>query len=426
MTFIRPHTKFNQTFMLTLLRLSRASSLLFGLCVTWSLYVDPTSISASSSTPVPPSYFGLHIHHIGAATPWPDVHFAEWRLWDAYVAWPNLEPHQGQWKFEILDRYVTTAEQHGVNILLPLGLSPTWASARPNEPSTYHPGNAAEPRNIEDWHDYVRTVATRYKGRIHNYEIWNEPNLKGFWTGDVKEMVLLTCDAAKIIREIDPRAIVVSPSATAAAGEKWLSEFLVGGGGQYVDVIGYHFYVMPQPPEDILPLIRKVKQTMQENGVGEKPLWNTEIGWAFPKPFPSEELGAAYLARTYLLDWSAGVQRLYWYSWDNHTWVTIQTTEKDNKTLTPAGHAYEAIYTWMIGARLEECAQGGNQTWTCKLNRNDSSEWIVWNPGRSETFIPPEQWHAKFVVSLQGVSQALTKSGFEAGPSPALVTSAAQ
>jgi len=120
------------------------------------------------------------------------------------------------------------------------------------------------------------------------------------------------------------------------------------------------------------------------------------------------------------------VQRLYWYSWDNHTWVTIQTTEKDNKTLTPAGHAYETVYTWIVGARLEECAQGGDQTWTCKLDRNGSSEWIVWRPGRSESFIPPEQWHAKFVVSLQGVSHALTNSGFEAGPSPALVTSAAQ
>jgi hypothetical protein len=426
MMFMQPAAKLNQAAIIRVLCECHSSVLFFGLCAALTGCLQPTSTSASWSPPVPPSYFGLHIHHIGTTTPWPDVHFAQWRLWDAYVAWPNLEPRQGQWNFETLDRYVTTAEQHGVSVLLPLGLSPTWASARPNEPSTYHPGNAAEPRDIEDWHNYVRTVATRYKGRIHNYEIWNEPNLKGFWTGDVKQMVALTRDAARIIREIDPHAIIVSPSATAVAGEKWLSEFLVAGGGQHVNVIGYHFYVMPQPPEDTLPLIRKVRQVMHENRVDEKPLWNTETGWAFPKPFPSEELGAAYLARTYLLAWSAGVQRLYWYSWDNHTWVTIRTTEKDNRTLTPAGRAYETVYTWMVGARQEECTQGGDSTWTCKLDRNGSSEWIVWNPTHSESFTPPEQWHAKFVVSLQGVSQALTNSGFEAGPSPALVTSAAQ
>ena len=69
---------------------------------------------------------------------------------------------------------------------------------------------------------------------------------------------------------------------------------------------------------------------------------------------------------------------------------------------------------------------GGDNTWTCKLSRNGSIEWIVWNPAHSESFIPPEKWHAKFVVSLQGVLQALTNSGFEAGFSPALVTSVAQ
>ena len=141
MTFIGRHTKFNQAFMPTLRCWSRASVLLLGLWATWSLYLEPSSISASSATPVPPSYFGLHIHHIGAATPWPEVHFAQWRLWDAYVAWPNLEPHQGQWHFEILDRYVTSAEQHGVDILLPLDFANVGVGA-PDEPSTYHPGNA--------------------------------------------------------------------------------------------------------------------------------------------------------------------------------------------------------------------------------------------------------------------------------------------
>src|SRR5215468_5110882 len=144
----------------------------------------PTKLRASVQS-LPAEFFGMHIHHAGAATPWPEVPFSEWRLWDAYVAWPSLEPQKGKWHFETLDKYVALAEQHNVGILLPLGLSPQWASARPQEKSTYQPGNAAEPRNLDDWRNYVKTVATRYKGRIHEYEIWNEPNLKLFWTGDV-------------------------------------------------------------------------------------------------------------------------------------------------------------------------------------------------------------------------------------------------
>ncbi|HKN73641.1 MAG TPA: glycosyl hydrolase [Candidatus Acidoferrum sp.] len=426
MTHAHRSSMYSHALVSTVRRTFRLSTFLFCLFAALSLCLQPASISAVWTPPVPQSYFGLHIHHIGTTTPWPAAQFGQWRLWDAYVAWPNLEPHQGQWQFQTLDRYVTFAEEHGVNVLLPLGLSPTWASSRPTERSTYQLGNAAEPKNIEDWRDYVKTVATRYKGRIHDYEIWNEPNLKGFWSGNVAQMIDLTREAAQIIHEIDPHAVLVSPAATAASGTSWLSQFLVAGGGQYVDVIGYHFYVMPQPPEDILPLIQKVKQIMLENAVATKPLWDTETGWALPKPFPSPDLGAAYLARTYLLVCSSGVQRLYWYSWDNHNWVTIQTTEPDSKTLTPAGHAYETIYTWMVGARLLHCAESSDQTWTCELNRNGSAEWIVWNTTRSEYFVPPEEWHARFVVSLQGVSQLLTSSGFEAGPSPALVTSVAQ
>jgi len=120
------------------------------------------TISPSGHT-IPREYFGMHIHRADSSTPWPGVRFGSWRLWDAYVSWPQLEPNRGQWDFKRLDKYVAMASLTGVNVLLPLGLSPAWASARPNEVSAYRYGNAAEPLNIEDWRSYVRAVAERYK-----------------------------------------------------------------------------------------------------------------------------------------------------------------------------------------------------------------------------------------------------------------------
>ena len=80
----------------------------------------------------------MHIHGmvvprpgLKEPTPWPSVPFGAWRLWDAYVGWPQLEPKQGTWNFSTLDKYVALAEAHNVEILLPLGLTPEWASARP-------------------------------------------------------------------------------------------------------------------------------------------------------------------------------------------------------------------------------------------------------------------------------------------------------
>ena len=47
---------------------------------------------------------------------------------------------------------------------------------------------------------------------------------------------------------------------------------------------------------------------MKDNGVEDKPIWDTELGWAEPKPFPSDEMAAAYVARSFILSWAAGIQ----------------------------------------------------------------------------------------------------------------------
>jgi beta-glucosidase/6-phospho-beta-glucosidase/beta-galactosidase len=44
---------------------------------------------------------------------------------------------------------------------------------------------------MDYWRTFVRAVATRYKGQIEAYEIWNEPNLKMFWTGSVEQLVTI-------------------------------------------------------------------------------------------------------------------------------------------------------------------------------------------------------------------------------------------
>jgi len=373
---------------------------------------------------IPATYFGMHFHHLGGVTPWPSVPVGEWRLWDCHTAWPDLEPQKGQWRFQTLDAYLTLAAQHNTGVLLPLGLSPRWASARPMERSTYQPGFAAEPRDIDDWREYVATVVRHCKGRVHSYEIWNEPNSKSFWTGDIVHMITLTREASQIIHRIDPQAIVVSPAATTQSGLSWLSQFLAAGGGQFVDVIGYHFYVSPAPPEAMLPLIEQVQQIMRQNGVGEKPLWDTESSWASPKPFPSEELGAAYLARSYILTWAAGVQRFYWYSWDNHGFVVIQTTQADSQTLTPAGQAYGIIQKWLVGARLDSCDVDSEHTWTCKLTRQGAPQWILWNESETKTLSVPPSWQGKTIQPLLGPAQALSGANVQVGAAPELVTTA--
>ncbi len=137
---------------------------------------DPIGLTPPLAA-VPRTFFGMHIHFAAWNTPWPKVPFATWRLWDSSVMWSEIQPQRGVYSWDLLDSLVNLAEKHGVEPALTLGMTPTWASARPSDGSDYGPQtSAAEPANMQDWVDYVTAVATRYKGRIHCYEMWNEPN----------------------------------------------------------------------------------------------------------------------------------------------------------------------------------------------------------------------------------------------------------
>lgn len=251
-------------------------------CGYWWSLADLQAQSVSSSFPeksVALQFFGLHIEHADSSTAWPPVPFGSWRLWDTGASWVELEPHEGQWDFRSLDRDVTIAAEHNVSVLLTLGLTPSWASTRPTERGYSGPGSAAMPKNDADWRTYVRTVAARYKGRIHEYEIWNEPNFPHFFSGDVDQMLLLTREAAEILKDVDPSNVVVSPSPVTAKGIPWFEQFLKKGGGKYIDVVAYHFYVSPLSPEAMVPIIKRVRDLMIKYDVADKPLWNTETGW---------------------------------------------------------------------------------------------------------------------------------------------------
>jgi len=395
---------------------------------------------APPADPIPRTLFGMHIHHLATRTPWPGTKFGAIRLWDSYAAWPDVEPEKGKWNFAGVDKYVAQAEQNGVEVLLPLGLSPTWASARPEEKSSNRPGNAAPAKNIDDWREYVSTIATRYKGRVHYYEIWNEPNLKDFYTGSIPQLVEVARIASTTLKEVDPTNLVSSPPFTGVHGVNSLDQYLQAGGGKYVDVIGYHFYVNPAEPEQMVQLIQNVKNVLAKYGQGGKPLWDTETGWAIQntqsevKPAPgkgfnsvvlSQEEASAYIARTYVLAWATGVSRLYWYAWDNGV---MGLADADGKTAKPPAKAYGIVEDWLVGAKMLSCTTDLDGSWVAELSRPGNYHgWIVWNPTRTLNSTPPAYRKVKQVRDLAGKTEPVNseRPSVTIGPSPVLFESQA-
>jgi hypothetical protein len=195
------------------------------------------------------------------------------------------------------------------------------------------------------------------------------------------------------------------------------------GGGQYVDIIGYHFYVNPHTklPEEMVPFIQDVRRVVSENNLDSKPLWNTESGWFQPAHFDSEEIAAGILARAYILAWAAGIQRFYWYAWDNRL-MAVRTYNEEDHTVTPAGHGYQIIQEWLVGAQMAGCAKSANDIWTCQLNRSGKKQWIVWNPQGNRKFDVPAAWHVASITPFLHDRKSLTESKIDIGPVPVLLS----
>ncbi len=360
----------------------------------------------SATDPVlPASYFGMHVLHLQTGTAWPAMKFGTWRLWDSGVAWRQLQPTATTYNWQTLDTYVALAQQQGVGILLVLGQTPQWASARPNEAGAMGNGAAAEPTSNTLWTNYVTAVAKRYKGKIAYYEVWNEANSKTLWTGTPTELVQLTSLASKAIKSVDPAARIISPSIGDASPSSlsWLKQLLDVGLAGSIDEVGVHFYVLGKTPEAILPSVQATETLLQQYKADVKPLFNTEFGWAAPTTFNNVDDQSAYLMRSLLVGWGAGIQQFMWYAWDNANWVTVVMSTPDFKSPTQVAKAYVTLENWTANKEVSRCAVVTGMLWSCNVtNMAGDHSRIYWSATGTTQVTPSLTWTPSKQVDMYG------------------------
>ncbi|MBC8058875.1 MAG: beta-galactosidase [Rhizobiales bacterium] len=324
------------------------------------------------------------------------------RLWDSGTRWADIEPAAGRFDFGRLDLHVALAEAQGVPVLLVLGSPPRWASARPNEDGPYGPGSAAEPRELVDWDRYVAAVARRYRGRIAQYEVWNEPyfsdlpNDRGhpsaFFTGSVATMVELARRTRAALAVADPGAGLLTPGFVGAANR--LDLFLARGGARLVDGVSYHFYAESDP--ELIRLAADVRAVMARHGIARLPLYNTESGFALRgaegQPAVSglatidRRDAAARLARSMVLGAFLGFERFYQYAWDNGRMGMVKD---DGRTETESLRAYAAVRRWLRGTTLLGCRMQPARVVLCEGERGGRRLFIAWRTDGSAAVLLP-------------------------------------
>jgi LysM repeat protein len=242
--------------------------------------------------------------------------------------WRNIEgAGKGIYDWSVADQVVQTVNSRGLKIIARVDFQPSWARA--------DGASNGPPDNYRDYGDFVYALASRYKGRIQAYEIWNEPNLAREW-GDrppnAAEYVALLRVAYARIKEADPNAIVITaglaPTGTglpdALPDVKYLRDMYAAGAKNYFDVLGVHapgYKAAPETSPDEVQnnkdlggrrffcfrRVEDLRQVMVDNGDSGKQMAVLEFGWTSDSrpgsPYNwhavSEETKADYIVRAY-------------------------------------------------------------------------------------------------------------------------------
>ncbi len=368
---------------------------------------------------VPAEFFGMVVKQPGVQ---PAVRAGARRLWDSGVNWAAVEPAPGSFAWSTLDGEVASAEAVGAEVTLTLGMTPTWASSQPALPSNYGDGATAMPVNLSDWDAYVRAVATRYRGRIHGYEVWNAPENPAYYAASTAglgaDMAALAKHTAAVVHAADSSAVVISPALSAQG----IAGFLSAGGGAAVDVIGSSLNggtgTAPQAPEAMGPALQALLAAVAGTPAVGKPIWNEQSSWALAGSDLPTEVQAAYVARALLLNSGLGVQRVHWYAWDDADPTALQLSDAQGQP-TEAAVAYNTVESWIGGAQMNGCAADAGGLWTCQLVRNGSTAWVLWSTAGS---VSASALGASTVTSLDGVVNPVAGTGMlTVGASPVLL-----
>jgi len=256
------------------------------------------------------------------------------------IGWRDVEGGaKGNFDWSRVDWIVSECNKLGLDLLVRIDHQPQWAGGG-------FPTNGPPDRN-SDLGDFLYTMASRYRGRIRAYEVWNEPNLAREWGGrapNAGQYVALLRTAYRSVKQADPDAMVISAGLTptgtsdqtATPDDVYLELMYQAMGGSSLgcfDVLGAHAAGYKAPPE-LSPdeaasdpgygggrffcfrRVEDLRRIMERYGDGPKQVAILEFGWtsdpvnvAYSWHRVDEDTKAEYFVRAY--QWA----KAHWSPW---------------------------------------------------------------------------------------------------------------
>jgi xylan 1,4-beta-xylosidase len=230
----------------------------------------------------------------------------------------RVEDGKAVFNWSNIDRLYDDLLARHIRPFVELGFTPKALATSQNS-IFYWSGNTSHPQH-DGWRElidaFIRHIEARYgKDEVRSwfFEVWNEPNLSGFWEGgDQKAYFELYDLTSNTIKSIDPALRVGGPS---TAGAAWVPEFLahVKQSGAAVDFVTTHTYgvqggfldeegiadtKLDPSPEAIIGDVRKVRAQISASPFADLPLYFTEWSTSYT---PRDAVHDSYISAAYIL-----------------------------------------------------------------------------------------------------------------------------
>ncbi|MHB1923559.1 MAG: GH39 family glycosyl hydrolase [Acidimicrobiales bacterium] len=261
------------------------------------LLAAPAATAAGTSSGPPPLHFGVVDGNLLSETP--DQINADLdtqaSLGVTYIreqlSWAALEPEPGVYRWSQMDAIVSGIAAHHMHLLALIDFTPGWA-----QPVGCNSFKCA-PADPSRFAAFAAAAAARYSPYgVHDWEVWNEPNLVNFWlpTPDPNAYSKLLALTAAAIRSADPQAFIISGGLAPTADLdgnidqlSYLQSLCSDGSLSVADAVGVHPYSAPVGPDyyaswnawsQLAQTATSDRSIMAGCGAGSKPLWATEYG----------------------------------------------------------------------------------------------------------------------------------------------------
>jgi polysaccharide biosynthesis protein PslG len=189
--------------------------------------------------------------------------------------WAKCEQEKGVYDFEWLDKIIDDALSRGVK---------PWVQPSYGNPIYEGGGDAALAGGIPTsdealaaWDNWVEALINRYKDKVIEWEIWNEPDIsKKFSAADFAAFHVRTSD---IIKRIQPEARIIALGLAGLSRTEYVKSILdilkAEGKLHHFNVLTFHGY--HAVPETSYAAVAKLRELLDEYN-SEIELWQGENG----------------------------------------------------------------------------------------------------------------------------------------------------